>query len=179
MINNKQFKSSQMFKFIYKYNSNDNFFSDNHLLWSIGKSIDLKELSEKEDILKEFNECRFYNKIKDSKISYYIEGVLSQIKTFELFSLFFKYIYQLKKDQEEDKNDNNEKEKNKKASNSIISYFISLLKNLSSIQINENFKEILQKVIILSVKYIEEKQKNDYVQVISDLGNYCNFLSTD
>ena len=175
MIDCERFKSLEMLQFINKYNSKDNFYSDEQLLKSIGKNINLKELSENENILKEFNECRFFKKIQSSKIKGYIDGVLSQINDFDEFSLFFKYIYILNKKGE----DNIELEKNKNASNSIINHFISLLTKIFKIEKTEYFKDILQKIMLLSLIYIDDNiKKINYKEVIQELGK-CSFSRDD
>ena len=72
MIIDKMLSNLDMFRFINKYNSLDNFYSDQKLLISIGENINLKDF-ENEENLKEFNQCKFLNKINIENIQYYIK----------------------------------------------------------------------------------------------------------
>ena len=160
MIDSKKFKSLEMFKFINKHNSNYNFYPDENLLKSIGQNLNLKEFNENDNILKEFNDCRFFTKIQSSKIKGYIEGVLSQIREFNDFSLFFKYIYQINPKED----DNTENQKNQNTSSSI------------NIEKTEYFKDILQKVLLLSLIYIEDDNKKiSYKVVIKEVKKCVSF----
>ena len=172
MILNKEFSNLEMFKFINKYNSEGDFFSDDHLLAVIGKNLNLKELDSNPEILKEFNECKFYKRIDPSKIVGYIAGTLSIVINFDEFYLYFKYIFELKEKEPENE------EKNSKFAYHIISHFMYLLDNLNAIKLNEHFNEIFQKVILLSLMYIEDTKKRNYIEVITHLSN-CHSFSND
>ena len=172
LINSKTLKGLEMFKFINKYNSIDNFFSDDGLLTSIGRNCDLFELDKGGETLKEFNECKFFNKINQTKIENYITGSLVNVKNFDDFFLYFKYIYQLREKEEEiDKKD-------ALSSYLIISHFRFFLNKYSNIKITDNFKKIVQTIILLSLMYIEDKKPNNYINLINDLGN-CNSFSQE
>ena len=129
-----------MYKFINKYNSIGDFFSDENLLKYIGANIILDDLKSNEDALKEFNLCKFFLKIHTKLINNYINGTLSQVNNFEKFYLYFKYIYLLKEKEEE--ND----EKNLVSVNLILSYFVELLTKISNIKMNDEFKDIVYKI---------------------------------
>ena len=170
LIKMNKLKSFDMYKFINKYNNIGDFFSDEILLYYIGANIILEELDKDENILKEFNQCKFMAKISSKLIKNYINGTLSQISNFKKFYLYFKYIYLLK----EKEND----EKNIESVNLIISHFLELLTKINNIEINDEFKDIVHKIIVLSFMYIPEDKKNNYIQIISDLG-ICPTFSRD
>ena len=167
MIKTKELNNSEMFKFINKYNRIDNFFSDEALLISIGSNINIKQLSNNEDSLREFNECSFFEKINAGKIMPYILGTLTQINDFDSFLLYFKYIFPIKQ------KDNENEEKNRNASEKIISHFIYLI-NIN-IKIIDSFKEVFYNVIAISLMYIEETQKKNYKEIIKELGKSNSF----
>ena len=163
ILNEKKASNLEMFKFINKYNSIDDFYSDINLLKLIGNNINLKDF-EKEETIKEFNQCKFLYKINEEKIKYYITGILDKINNFEDFFLFFKYIYLIK---ELESGEQLTYEKEKIISSIITKYFISLLNRLPQIKITNEFKEIFKKVIIISIKI------NNYLSLIQN--NYMPF----
>ena len=174
LIEKKKLKSLDMYKFINKYNSIGDFFSDENLLKYIGANIILDELKSNEDALKEFNQCKFFLKIHTKLINNYINGTLSQVNNFEKFYLYFKYIYLLKEKEEE--ND----EKNLVSVNLILSHFVELLTKISNIKMNDEFKDIVYKIIVLSLMYItDNKSNNYYIKIISDLGICRSFTRDD
>jgi len=173
LIERKKLKSLEMYKFINKYNSIGDFFSDENLLKYIGENIILEELNLNEDILKEFNQCKFFLKINEKLIHNYINGSLSQVINFEKFYLYFKYIYILKEKEKE----NNEK--NLVSVNLILSHFAELLTKVSTIKINDEFKDIVYKIIVLSLMYIKDDKSNNYIKIISDLGICRSFTRDD
>lgn len=116
-IKGKNLKSLDMYKFINKYNDIGDFLSDETILGLIGENVVLDELNS-EEILKEFNQCKFLSKIKPKFIHHYINGTLTQVNTFEKFYLYFKYIYLLKAKENE--------EKNKICVKLILSHFVYL-----------------------------------------------------
>ena len=171
LIGEGKLKSSDMYKFFNKYNIIGDFFSDKNLLSYIGKNIILEELDKDENILKEFNQCKFLSKINSKLIRYYINGTLTQVTNFENFYLYFKYIYLLKEKENE--------EKNIISVNLIISHFLELLTKISNIKINDKFKDIVHKIIVLSFMYIPEDKNNNYIQIISDLRKCATFSRDD
>ena len=54
-----------------------------------------------------------------------------------------------------------------------------LLDNLNTIKLNEHFNEIFQKVILLSLMYIEDTKKRNYIEVITHLSNCHSFSNND
>ena len=62
--------------------------------------------------------------------------------------------------------------------NLIISHFLELLTKISNIKINDEFKDIVHKIIVLSFMYIPEDKNNSYIQIISGLG-ICRTFSRD
>ena len=172
LIEMKELKGLEMYKFINKYNIVGDLLSDDNLLFFIGRNVILEELNSDENTLKEFNQTKFLAKINSKLIQYYINGTLSQVTNFERFYLYFKYIYVLK--EKEVKN----KEKNIICVNLILSHFVELLTKNSKIIINEEFKDIVKKVIILSMMYIAENKNNNFMKIIIDLG-LCSSFSRD
>ena len=171
LIHEKKLKGLDMYKFINKYNSIDNFFSDEKLLDSIGSNIDLKELDTDPNVLIEFNLCKFFAKIDSSKIVGYIAGILSKVNDFEQFYLLFKYIYELK-----EKSTQSE-EKHHNMAFHIIGHFMYLVSNIQNIK-TDIFKEIFQKVILLSLMYIKNTEKRNYSDLTNHLSN-CYTISND
>ena len=172
LIEKKKLKSLEMYKFINKYNSIGEFFSDENLLYYIGGNVDLEELKKDENTLKEFNQCKFLAKINSKLIQNYIHGTLSQLINFERFYLYFEYVYLLKEKEEENE------EKNIVAVNLILSHFLELLTKISDIKMTKEFKDIVQKIIVLSMMYIPPDKNNNYIKIISDLG-ICRSFSRD
>ena len=166
MINKQTFSSLDFYKFINKYNSIDDFLSDANLLSKIGCNINLKELEKNEAILEEFNKCKFFNRINSNNISWFINGTLNNVNNFEDLELFFKYIYHFKEIDEDNY------EKHFKVVHEIKKRLIFLLNKISNIQITELFKEILKKVFLLSIMYENEEKNENYISLISNLGNY-------
>ena len=164
MINNKTLTNLEMYKFINKYNYINEFFSDLKLLNKIGSNINLKELENDDIILKEFSQCKFFNNINSNNIDKFILGTLNKINNFEDFILFFKYIYEIKEE------DTDNYEKHYKTIYHIILQYISLLDKISNIQINENFKQVLKNVFLLSLMY-DKKLRNNKL-LICHLGNF-------
>ena len=173
MIEKKNLKSLEMYKFINKYNSIGDFFSDENLLNYIGGNIILEELNSDSNTLDEFNQCKFFIKIKSKLITYFIIGTLSQVNTFENFYFYFKYIYPLKEKEEENI------EKNVLSVNLILSHFNDLLTKIPNIKINDDFQDIVRKIILLSLMYIPEDKNNNYIQIINNLGNCRSFTEND
>lgn len=166
MIIDNKFSNLEMFKFINKFNSIDDFYSDKKLVNSIGHNINLENL-DKDGNVKEFNQCKFFNKISDENIQYYITGILDKINNFEEFSLFFKYIYHIK---ELESTESIMDKKDKLVNSLIIKYFISLINRIPEIKITKEFREILWKVIILSVRnnvYLSFLTGESYLSLVS------------
>ena len=172
LIEMKELKGLEMYKFINKYNIVGDLLSDDNLLFFIGRNVILEELNSDENTLKEFNQTKFLAKINSKLIQYYINGTLSQVTNFERFYLYFKYIYVLKEKEVENE------EKNIICVNLILSHFVELLTKNSKIIINEEFKDIVKKVIILSLMYIPESKNNNFMKIIIDLG-LCSSFSRD
>ena len=172
LIEMKELKGLEMYKFINKYNIVGDLLSDDNLLFFIGRNVILEELNSDENTLKEFNQTKFLAKINSKLIQYYINGTLSQVTNFEKFYLYFKYIYVLKEKEVENE------EKNIICVNLILSHFVELLTKNSKIIINEEFKDIVKKVIILSLMYIPESKNNNFMKIIIDLG-LCSSFSRD
>ena len=172
LIEMKELKGLEMYKFINKYNIVGDLLSDDNLLFFIGRNVILEELNSDENTLKEFNQTKFLAKINSKLIQYYINGTLSQVTNFEKFYLYFKYIYVLKEKEVENE------EKNSICVNLILSHFVELLTKNSKIIINEEFKDIVKKVIILSLMYIPESKNNNFMKIIIDLG-LCSSFSRD
>ena len=172
LIEMKELKGLEMYKFINKYNIVGDLLSDDNLLFFIGRNVILEELNSDENTLKEFNQTKFLAKINSKLIQYYINGTLSQVTNFERFYLYFKYIYVLKEKEVENE------EKNSICVNLILSHFVELLTKNSKIIINEEFKDIVKKVIILSLMYIPENKNNNFMKIIIDLG-LCSSFSRD
>ena len=172
LIEMKELKGLEMYKFINKYNIVGDLLSDDNLLFFIGRNVILEELNSDENTLKEFNQTKFLAKINSKLIQYYINGTLSQVTNFEKFYLYFKYIYVLKEKEVENE------EKNSICVNLILSHFVELLTKNSKIIINEEFKDIVKKVIILSLMYIPENKNNNFMKIIIDLG-LCSSFSRD
>ena len=172
LIEMKELKGLEMYKFINKYNIVGDLLSDDNLLFFIGRNVILEELNSDENTLKEFNQTKFLAKINSKLIQYYINGTLSQVTNFEKFYLYFKYIYVLKEKEVENE------EKNIICVNLILSHFVELLTKNSKIIINEEFKDIVKKVIILSLMYIPENKNNNFMKIIIDLG-LCSSFSRD
>ena len=172
-IEKKKLKSLEMYIFINKYNIIGDFFSDENLLYFIGGNIILEDLNKDENTLKEFNQCKFLAKINSKLIQNYISGTLSQVTNFEKFYLYFKYIYLLKEKEKENE------EKNIVSVNLIISHFTELLTKISNIKMNEEFKDIVHKIIVLSLMYIKDNKNNNYIKIISDLGICRSFTRDD
>ena len=171
LIRANQLKSLVMYKFINKYKDIGNFYSDEYLSDYIGENIDLEELNNDSNTLEEFNECNFMNKMNFLLISKYIRGILSKINNFKKFYLFFKYIYILKEKEIENE------EKNNTCVILILSHFKNLLYRISKIIIDEEFKSIVQKILLLSIKNIPfNNGKNyDFEDIIKSLGNYGSY----
>ena len=162
-IKGNRIQSLDMCKFINKYKNFGNFYSDEKLIEHIGKNINLTELNINENTLNEFNKCNFFNMINFQLIPKYISGVLSNVNNFHKFSLFFKYIYIL--DEKEKEN----KEKNTIYLNLILAHFKYLL--TTKFILDDEFKSIIQKIIILSINYIplEQEKKNNFKDIIKNI----------
>ena len=167
LIKQNLLKSYEMYKFINKYKNIGNFFSDEYLLIYIGENIILEEINKNENILNEFNKCNFFDMINFQLINKYISGILSKIYDFHKFDLFFKYIYIIKEKVKENE------EKNNICVNLIIMHFSRLISRIQELIINDQFKYILQKIIILSVIYIKDDNEcnNNFKTIIENLGN--------
>ena len=169
-IERNELKSLKMYEFINKYyNNTADFLSDENLVYFIGTNIVLEDLN-KDEILKEFNQCKFLVKINKEIISKFINGTLVSLFDFEKFFLYFKFIFPLKKKENEDKNYN--------CVDLIISHFISLLTKIPKIKISKEFKDVLQKIIIFSLMYIPDDKTNNYIKIITELGN-CHYFSRE
>ena len=181
MIEDKKLSNYEMFKFINKYSSVVDFYSDINLLSSIGKNINLKEFEKDEKVIKEYNQCKFLDKINKDKIEIYFFSILYQINDFGAFILFFKYIYQPK---ELNSNELIEEEKNILINTIIIKYFISL-SNRNNFEITNGYKNTLRNALILStensIRFIEENEKkikkNNLYLLIE--ANYISFKNED
>ena len=171
-IEKHELKSFEMYKFINKYNSIGDFYSDENLLNYIGGNIVLEELKSDENTLKEFNQCKFFAKIHSKLIQNYIGGTLSQVNNIERFYLYFQYIYLLKEKEQENE------EKDIVSVHLILNHFAELLTKISNIKINDEFKDIVYKVLVLSIMYIPKDKNNNYIKIISDLG-VCRSFSRD
>ena len=172
LIEERKMKSLGMFKFINKYNSIGDFFSDENLLNFIGGNIVLEDLDKNENTLNEFNQCKFFTKINSKLFHNYINGTLLQVDDFKKFYLYFKFIYSLKEKEAENE------EKNIISVNLILSHFVELLTKISKIEINDEFKDIIFKIIVLSLMYIPEDKNNNYSIIIYNLG-ICRSFSRD
>ena len=161
MIKNNEMKSLDMYIFINKYNTIGEFLSDDYLIYDIGRNIIVEHLNSDENILIEFNKCNFLSKINPKLVYKFLNGILSQIYNYQKFYLFFKFIYLIKK--VENNADNLD------SINLIISRFIELLNNFSDVNINEEFKIVFQKIIILSLMYIQSEKNNNYKIIIKEL----------
>ena len=171
LIRINELKSLAMYKFINKYKDIGNFYSDEYLSEHIGENIDLEELSNNSNTLEEFTKCNFMNMINFLLISKYINGILSKIQNLTNFYLFFKYIYVLKEKEIENE------EKNNTYIILILSHFKNLLYRISKIIINEEFKSIVQKILLLSIKYVpyNNGKNDDFEDIIKSLGNYGSY----
>ena len=166
LIQNKKMKGFKMYEFINKYNCYGDILSDNQLLLNIAENINLEELDNNEDTLKEYEKCKFIQRIKENLIAIYINGLLSQIKTFEEFYLFFKHIYKLKIiNDEKDKKDIN-------ITNSLIIFFFSFLSKFQNPKKEENIKEIIKIIFLLSLMHIKLEEPRDIIDIIHQLKNY-------
>ena len=167
LIQKRKLKNLDMYNFINKYDKIGNILSDPSLLINIGKNILLEELDYNENALNEFNQCDFLNKINSSSIWLYIKGTLEQVDNFDKFKLYFKFIYVLKEKEEDDKN--------LVFANMILSHFLKIINKSSNIKIDNDFKDVFQKIILLSLMYIEnERDNNFYTNIINQLGR-CSF----
>ena len=166
LIQKKIMKGFKMYEFINKYNSYGDFLSDSQLLINIAENISLEELETNEDTLKEYEKCKFLQRIKENLIKTYINGLLSQIKTFKEFSLIFKHIYKLKsKNEEKDQKDTN-------ITNLIITFFFNFLSKSQNKKKKENIKEIIKLIFLLSLMNIEYGDQNNFIEIIDKLKNY-------
>ena len=173
LIEKNMLKSLDMYKFINKYNSYGDLYSDESLLRYIGQNIILEDLNNNKDTLNEFNQCKFLNKINSKLINNYISGTLSQVITFNKLYLYFKYVYLLKK------KENENEDKNFVSVKLILSHFRELLSKISRIQMDIDFKDIIYTIIALSAMYItDETNNNYYTKIIINLGN-CPSFSQD
>ena len=164
-------KGKEMYEYINKY-KNYKFFSDKDLLGNIASKIDLEELKKDKDSLEEFNQCKFF-KIKENNISTFIDGIISQINKLEDLYLFFNFIFPIKKNNDFEKKDNI-------VSDLIISHFLFLLNKNSNykIKMKDEYKELIQKIILLSIMNIKEVEKNNYKELIANLG-VCSAFDQD
>ena len=166
LIHQKKFKNLDMYEFIIKYDNIGNILSDASIIFDIGKNVILEKFDTNKNIIEKFNECDFLSKIDSSLILYYIKGTLEQVYNFDKLKLYFKYIYTSKEKQET--------EKNIIFVNMILSHFTKLLAKNPNLKINPDFKEIFQKIILLSLMYIEnEKDNNFYINIINNL-SHCS-----
>ena len=157
-----------MYKFINKYKDIGNFYSEEKLLGHLGENIVLEELDKDENILNEFNKCDFINAINSQLISNFISGILSKINGYQKFDLLFKHVYIIKEKQND--------EKNVICINLILTYFNSLSTRIRRFPMTDEFKYILQKIIILSVMYINDKDNNNnFKEIIKNLSSNGSF----
>ena len=160
LIQNKKLKGFKMYEFINKYNCYCDFLSDGQLLLNIAENISLEELDNNEDTLKEYEKCKFIQRIEENSITIYINGLLEQIKTFEEFYLFFKHIYKLKII-------NDEKDKKYiNITNSVITFFFSFLSKFQNPKKEENIKEIIKIIFLLSLMYKGSGLQNNFIDII-------------
>jgi len=165
LIQNKKLKGFKMYEFINKYNCYCDFLSDGQLLLNIAENISLEELDNNEDTLKEYEKCKFIQRIEENSITIYINGLLEQIKTFEEFYLFFKHIYKLKII-------NDEKDKKYiNITNSVITFFFSFLSKFQNPKKEENIKEIIKIIFLLSLMYKGSGLQNNFIDIIEQLKN--------
>jgi hypothetical protein len=75
LIQNKKLKGFKMYEFINKYNCYGDFLSDKQLLLNIAENTNLEELDNNEDTLKEYEKCKFIQRIKENLITIYINGL--------------------------------------------------------------------------------------------------------
>ena len=175
----KSLKSKDMYEFFNKYNELCDFFSDDQLITIIAKNICLKDLNN-DNIFKEFKDCKFLRMINGIKYKYFYEVLFCN--TFSKFSLddfyiLFKKVYHVKEIEEENNcNDNNNNDKI--ISKVIITNFSKILnENFSyNLKLKEEYKEVFQLILILSIKYLED---NNYQYIIEKLFNNNLFDEPD
>ena len=173
IIIGQELKGKEMYTYINDFNTKCEFFSDEELLLKIATNIDLKDLEKNSDSLEEYNKCKFLQKLDEVKIKIFIQGILKSIKSFDELFLFLKFIYPLSpKIQDFSLKDNI-------ITILTISTFLSILYNINNkIKFINEYQEVIQTLIILSVMYIKDDTKNDYKDFISKLGN-CNAFDRD
>ena len=173
-ITSKDLKGKELYKFINNNKRNCDFFSDENIILDISKKIDLKELEKDNEALEEFKNCKFLKIIDEKNINSFIHGIIDSIISFEDLYIFFKIIFPIG-DKAQDFSI-----KNTIISELIISHFFLILNKNSNykIKFKDEYQEVVQRIILLSVMYIEDDKENDYRNLISKLGN-CSAFDRD
>ena len=170
----QELKGINMYKYINEYNGKCNFFSDEELLLKIATNIDLKDLEKNSDSLKEYNNCKFLQKLDENRIEKFINGILNNIKSFDELFLFFKIIYPLNPKIQDSSS------KDIIITNLTISKFLSILnKENNIIKFTEEYENVIQTLIILSLIHIKDNTENIYEDFISKLGKSSAFDRDD
>ena len=169
-IIDQELKGKEMYTYINDFNTKYNFFSDEELLPKIATNIDLKDLANNPDSLEEYHKCKFLQKLDEIKIKIFIQGILKRIKSFDELFLFLKFIYPL------NSKTHDFSSKDNIITNMTISTFLSILYNINNkIKLINEYQEVIQTLIILSVMYIKDNSDNNYKDFILKLGNYLAF----
>ena len=173
IIIDQELKGKEMYAYINDFNTKCDFFSDEELLSKIATNIDLKDLANNPDSLEEYHKCKFLQKLDEIKIKIFIQGILKSIKSLDELFLFLKFIYPLTKTQDFSPKDNY-------ITIQTISTFLFILnKENKKIKLINEYKEVIQTLIILSVMYIKDNQDNNYKDFILKLGNHFAFDRDD
>ena len=176
LISSKELKGKELYEFIYEYNPECDFFSDEKILFDISTNVDIKELGDNKDAYEAFNRCGFLSRLGDKCLVTFITGILNRIHLYNDLDIFFRTIYPLKIDEIETKDNT----KDNIISKIIISHFLHLVNNSNKrIEFDDKFKDILKTIILLSVKYIKDKEDNNYEDLIDKLGNISAFDKDD
>ena len=150
------------------------FFSEDELVYKIATNVDLKDLGNNSESLKEFYKCKFLQKLdEEKKIQIFIKGILNNIKSLSELYWFFKIIYPLTPKQDFYSKDTN-------ITILIISKFFSILNNTNDkIKLINEYQEVIQTLIILSVIHIKDNFENNYKDFILKLGSNNSFDRDD
>ena len=169
----QKLKGNNLYSYINNYNQVYDFFSDDELLYKIATNIDLKDLGNNSESLKEYYKCKFLQKLDEKKIQIFIKGILNNIKSLYELYLFFKIIYPLTPKQDFSSKDNN-------ITILLISKFFSILNNTNDkIKLINEYQEVIQTLIILSVIHIKDNLENNYKDFILKLGSHNSFDRDD
>ena len=69
----QKLKGNNLYSYINNYNQVCDFFSDDELLYKIATNIDLKDLGNNSESLKEFYKCKFLQKFDEKKYKYLLK----------------------------------------------------------------------------------------------------------